>query len=522
MAARALPRILFGFAMIVAISACSPNVDELRQSRDIEGLIAALDAEHPAEVRADAAEALGELGANDAVTALVAMLSDPDPGLRRVAAAAIGELTAPSAVADLLAALEDDDEAVRAAARDAIASLLAELPAGALDDVFVDALEHDSVIVRLAAVEALGALRAGHVADAVARLVDDPDSEVRVAAVGTLGLLGDVSAFAVLIAALDHEDAGVRRAAGGAIAALLDQVQPSETSALLLEALGSESVAVRVLAATELGRVGDVQALVPLLAAQSDPESDVQAAARSSVDALTDSAFREEAVAVLLAALDDERTDVAGRAEAQLITMLGLMQPETGLGILVALDAPDEWLALALGVPVDALATEMRLLGLQIDSLEEIVLAAADVAAGGTLPGARAYAPSAGFHPAVIIEAVDEFDDFDDFSPWFDVRDRWAPSAIRFTELVVIEDEIAWTALEECLYNGPSIIRYRGSQTIRVLSAVDGRLVAEQTFQGSDPRFCAPTEAYSLTELYGEDPDLSAAIPWLESLINPP
>jgi hypothetical protein len=98
----------------------------------------------------------------------------------------------------------------------------------------------------------------------------------------------------------------------------------------------------------------------------------------------------------------------------------------------------------------------------------------------------------------------------------------------------VIVEDVNKTAqeIETCQYKPDltgvpgSITRYRSTQTVRVVSAADGQPVAEQTFQGADPSPCLDIERFPLgqphLDRFGDDPDLTQAVPWLESLIHPP
>jgi hypothetical protein len=249
----------------------------------------------------------------------------------------------------------------------------------------------------------------------------------------------------------------------------------------------------------------------------SDQAAEVRDAATQALPELLSALSDFDAVTALVDALGDERTAIP--ADAALRQLLASMGPDRAAAIVNDAGLGDAWLAVALGVPEEQLATETRRRGIQLEPLDAISSAVGVARDGTPVAGAHAYLPSDGFHPAIVLERVREFDEA---SPWEIVREQWAPTALRFVELVVIEDEIIWEELEVCLYDGPSITRYRALQTVRVVSASDGQLVAEQAYQGTDPRLCQASEDYYLTELHGEEPDLTQAIAWLESLINPP
>ena len=92
------------------------RVKQVAQRRDIDALLAALDSPTRSgilSVRGRAARYLGELRAQRAVPALVALLEDERYDVRLAAARALGRIGDPSAVPALIAALDDPDRGVR-------------------------------------------------------------------------------------------------------------------------------------------------------------------------------------------------------------------------------------------------------------------------------------------------------------------------------------------------------------------------------------------------------------------------
>ena len=186
----------------------------------------------------------------------------------------------------------------------------------------------------------------------------------------------------------------------------------------------------------------------------------------------------------------------------------------------------DDMLVAALGVPVEALALETAARSIRFDAAEAMTLAGEGVRDGTPVAGARGFDGSPAFHPALVVGPTAGA-----FTPsWSDfVRDDWAPTGLRFLELVVVERETAWETLEVCEYvsNGapaPPITRYRPSVTVHVLAASDGRIVGERTFVGTSPRECTASEPFNLTELRGDPPNLGTdAVAWLTAdFVHPP
>jgi HEAT repeat protein len=89
-----------------------PNIEKLREKRDVDGLLKAL-VHKDAETRRKAAVALGDLGDAQAVEPLIAALKDEDERVRMAAAYALGKLGDSRAVEHLLPALKHRDWFVR-------------------------------------------------------------------------------------------------------------------------------------------------------------------------------------------------------------------------------------------------------------------------------------------------------------------------------------------------------------------------------------------------------------------------
>ncbi len=136
-------------------------------------------------VRMNAAEALGEIGDERAVDALIKALGDEDWYIRRAAAEALGNIGDKRAVDSLIKALEDENWEVR-----------------------------------LAAAKALGYIGAKEAVDElIDRLLNDSAEEVRVRAAESLGLIGEPQALTALQQAVEKDSSNwVRSAASKAIA----------------------------------------------------------------------------------------------------------------------------------------------------------------------------------------------------------------------------------------------------------------------------------------------------------------
>jgi pentapeptide repeat protein len=186
----------------------------------------------------------------------------------------------------------------------------------------------------------------------------------------------------------------------------------------------------------------------------------------------------------------------------------------------------DDFVA-AFSVPRTQLAGETARRGVALHDYDEIVEAIAPVHYGQPVPEVQPYELNRAFHPAIVIDTTR----VPGLPSWADaVRDQWAPTAIRYAELVVVVTG-GREALEVCggyvdaATGAPAapITRVIATASVKVVSAHDARVIGERTFRGSEPRPCSDNEDNTITEVVGNPPDVGTqARPWLESLINPP
>lgn len=265
------------------------------RARVLPALCAALD-DDLAAVRAEAAASLGEVAAGEddaapdatAVTGLVRRLDDGHPAVRQAAAIALGTLRATAGFAPLCQALREGGPDLR--------------------------FQAASSLVEIDPLAAFGPLSAA---------VDDADAQVVGAVALGLGATGDARAPGLIARLLDHGDAGVRfdaayalaqcdsrRGVDALVAALTDGARDWD-AVLALERLGPEIGAPAIAAVAEL--VGKKAA---------SPE--VQTRAAAAVLALDpDGAHAARARAHLVAALDHRRDTVRGIAVDELARVGG-------------------------------------------------------------------------------------------------------------------------------------------------------------------------------------------------------
>lgn len=257
-----------GIRMILGLNM---DIERMKQLRDTDGLVQAL-RHQSAEVRYQAAWALGILRDPRGVDALGKALEDSDLGVKWKAAEALGSM-GDSAVRTLSAAARCGDDEIRwratlalgdTGAIDAILPLI-----GVLGDR--DRYVQDRAVIAL---ERFGEQAIGPLAGAL--FGDDP--AIRIGAARALGYMGTVHAIRYVLAALNSNEEMIRSAA---IQGLRDTA--NQAMAPLGELLGEERPATRRDAARALGILQNPKAMVLLHQAISDPDPEVR---RSVMEAL--------------------------------------------------------------------------------------------------------------------------------------------------------------------------------------------------------------------------------------------
>ena len=265
-----------------------------------------------------------------------------------------------------------------------------------------------------------------------------------------------------------------------------------------------------------------------MLGPQADPAGTPPAreAASKALTALLTGMQDKEAARALLDALGN--TVVHDAADAALRQYLAGLGPERAGPAIAAVYFLDDWLAVALGVTPDQLAAETRRRGLQLEPPGDIAAAAPRSPETGQ-PSSPLTPTSPRTGTAPPRRGSTRGWDAVRTSPNAVGADRTAVPRVRRDRRGRQQNRPGDRDLpiQTRPHRRPgSITRYRSTQTVRVVSAADGQPVAEQTFQGADPSPCLDIERFPLgqphLDRFGDDPDLTQAVPWLESLIHPP
>lgn len=227
-------------------------------------------------LREAALEALGALGALEAVPTMVEALLDPQPTYRDVGLQGI------------------DAIAVRPEGRARILEELRRYPVDHLVGSLLGVLEHPVLPVRRAAIRLLGWMRATM---AVSLLVDqlEQEEEIRPAVVEALQELAGGTA-ATLLPYLQDDREKVRQG----ICQAMGEIRDLRAVPALVPMMTDENGHVRQKAAEALGRIGDPLAVPALLPLLGDPYIDVQEAAIEALGRLISSHRAAIAIGPLL------------------------------------------------------------------------------------------------------------------------------------------------------------------------------------------------------------------------------
>jgi HEAT repeat protein len=240
--------------------------------------------------------------------AFVRALSADLPELRMAAANGLGQLEHSDAVPQLVDRFDDADPRVRARAARACGLVGDPRATGPLEDLLTDS----SVAVRRAAADALGSIGNRQALAALLPLYEDSDERVRRVAVGAFGNFGNERPVEYLVASLTDAAAAVRRAAVYSLVELLANV-PTE-----------QSHEIRETVVAELSETDDPSVVVPLVEILEESQQNSQRRNTAwLLGRVTEEAERERVVEALVAALRAEDTMTAQFAATSLAQLGG-------------------------------------------------------------------------------------------------------------------------------------------------------------------------------------------------------
>ena len=266
----ALSLLLHGGARTAALDSANSLRSSAYSNNPFDGQVAeqinALQSDASAK-RAGAAEALGFMRAYESADALVAVLGDRDPNVRREAALALAWCGDRASITHLIKALEDRDWVVRQAACVSLNNLTGmEFPFDALADDATRATHINPWQSWWASAPAV------HTPTQLLNMINDPTSEIRLRAARALGSLGGGEATPALLNAFkpyhqreyDSLDNLDKHVAQSCIRSL-GRLRNPQALVLLIGLLDSPDWA--RYAADALGDFGSTDAVAPLIAA---------------------------------------------------------------------------------------------------------------------------------------------------------------------------------------------------------------------------------------------------------------
>ncbi len=281
---RAIPflTVLFALAASVPGSALAKTdakirseISTLEDRRSLgNGRLVALLADSNADTRAQAARALGRIGFEETVPALVKALGDADAGVRREAVFALGQIGAIAAQPSLASAAKSGaTPEERRLAVLALGKLSAAEPAAASAPL-LPFLADPVAGVRADAALALARTADSAAADRLRPLLTDGDAAVLASAAWAAGRLGAKGLAPELRALLAHPNPDVRLAAARACGSAADTAAIRPLSLLAKD----PDWKIRANVAGSLGRTKSIVALPGLAVLGKDPNTHVRAA----------------------------------------------------------------------------------------------------------------------------------------------------------------------------------------------------------------------------------------------------
>ena len=281
----------------------------------VTALSSVADTDDSSKVKAAAVDSLDELG-GDAIEQLIADMAGIDlgdgadwmkakaftqaldaevPELRMAAANGLGDLDQQDAVPKLVERFDDPDPRVRARAARACGQLVDSRATDALEGLLRDS----NATVRKEAADALGTIGNRQALSALLPLYEDDNERVRRIAVGAFGNFGNAQPVEYLVASLTDGSAVVRRTAVYSLVELLANVPTRQ------------SHEIRETVVEQLSETDDRNVVVPLV--EILEESQQAAQQRNTawlLGRVTESEERERVVEALVAALsaDDQMT----------------------------------------------------------------------------------------------------------------------------------------------------------------------------------------------------------------------
>lgn len=259
----------------------------------VDALLEAL-RDEDTEVRQRAAVALGFIGSERAVDALLLTMEDRDFLVFNKATGALKRIGSERAINKMLSWLRNKSSHIRQRGATALGQISGERVLAPL----LEALKDRDSFVRGSAASALGVLGDERAVDSLLKTLKDKHYPVRRKAASALGHIGDERAVDALVEALKDADFSVRKSAATALGKIADECSVDA----LIEALRDETGPIRGDVAVALGLIGSERAFFTLLGALNDYDPSVRRKAASALGQIGD----KRAVGALIKVIKDK------------------------------------------------------------------------------------------------------------------------------------------------------------------------------------------------------------------------
>ncbi|MBG0784809.1 MAG: HEAT repeat domain-containing protein [Anaerolineaceae bacterium] len=283
--------------LCLLLGACVPKIEKLQEEGDTEAIIKLLGYKRNAEVRMEAAVALGDMKEKDAIDPLLERLGDEDENVRAAAAVALGKIGDQSVISSLINQLKDES----AVARDGAAQALVLFGVSAVDPL-VGSLSNNAMDFRKELVHVLAEIGT----PAIPSLIDalpNPLQNISGGAYDALVQMGEPAAEFLIT-----HFTGITKGTQNTVKTILVEMGANSVPPLI-DALDHRTPSIAALAGELLVEIGQ-PSIEPLIAALGDERVAWEVeevlvkigkpAVDPLIDALADPAIKEQAGDVLV------------------------------------------------------------------------------------------------------------------------------------------------------------------------------------------------------------------------------
>jgi hypothetical protein len=189
-----------------------------------------------------------------------------------------------------------------------------------------------------------------------------------------------------------------------------------------------------------------------------------------------------------------------------------------GTNLQGAIGLNDEILCNAFKVSKTELPMYLSSRKIRLESDKNIGNSLENVCSNKGVSESASYKQDSCFHPIIMFEL-----ESNSYIYKNDLPENFQPMAIRFCELVCIEEEKR-ELIQTCHYTGGinvTIERYQYQMNVVIKSAKTAEIISQKTFYGQEPSECPKTTTSSRT-MDGSQVGINDIMEWLKEFVNPP